>query len=173
MPAKRSADANHCFQSFRSTKLWVGWKSWTTKPTNEQLFPNRISKKPTNQKLLVQIEHDLASILLLFLAGWRYFHGNLQYDTNHYQYVPWHPLMGEWWSFRTNFLQTASPLTGIIDGLLNHYSYRLGFWEVLCCCFSNVERRNCNENKMDGSSCLDILVCIHITYNLRWKGPTL
>ena len=26
-----------------------------------------------------------------------------------------------------NFLQTASPLTRIIDGLLNHHSYSLGF----------------------------------------------
>ena len=34
-------------------------------------------------------------ILTLFLVAWRSFDGHLQYDTHHYQYVPWHPLMGE------------------------------------------------------------------------------
>ena len=80
--------------------------------------------------------------------------------------------MGEWWSFWTNFLQTASAITRIIDGLFNYHSYSLGFWEVLCCCFSNVERLNHKKNKMDSSSCLDSFVCIHIN-NLCWKDATL
>ena len=113
---------------------------------------------------------NMVAVMVVFI-GWRSIHGHLQYDTHRYQYVPWHPLMGEWWSFWTNFLQTASPLTRIIDGLLNYHSNSLGFWEVLCCRFSDVERLNYKKNTMDGSSCLDSLVYIRIIqvrYELRF-----
>ena len=75
MPAKRSADANHCFQPFQPSSELVEKVEQPNQPMSG-FFPKEL-KKPNQQKLFVQIEHDLASILLLFLAGWRSFHGHL------------------------------------------------------------------------------------------------